>query len=309
MRSARFRIPAEILLVAQSDHGVDGNGAAGRDVAGCNRDEQENCRCDGECDGVVRANAKEQARHQAREGEGGRDADEDSKSGETQPLADDEAKNVAALRAESHANSDLAGTLRNGVGNHTVNTYRRQQERDSSKSFQEQHVEPFRGDGEENDRVQSSNAIKGLIAVDGRNGLLDAGDEGFRSGSGSHDDGDRSPRILRVRNEKRGTRFIAQRVLMNVPYDADNFHPTRIVITLEALADGVLPGPIISRHRLVDDGYGRGRLAVRIREDSPGKQRDLQRREKVRGHNGIIGAIVFLLSRSTLGDNTARTAA
>jgi phage shock protein A len=52
---------------------------------------------------------------------------------------------VARLRAEGHANADLAHALRDQVSQHAVNPHRRQQQGDQRKHAEQQHVEaPWR---------------------------------------------------------------------------------------------------------------------------------------------------------------------
>src|SRR6202040_2721559 len=90
------------LFVAQSVHRVNVDGATRRDAACGDGDKQQNQCGGGECEWIVGADAEKQACYQAHQAQGGGNADNDSKGGEFYSLAYDQAKNVAALRAESH---------------------------------------------------------------------------------------------------------------------------------------------------------------------------------------------------------------
>ena len=66
----------------------------------------------------------------------------DTGDGELHPAADDQPKDIAALRADRHPQPDLLRALADGVGDHAVEADRREEERDAGEQPEQQHREP-----------------------------------------------------------------------------------------------------------------------------------------------------------------------
>ena len=92
-----------------ADYRIDAAGAAGGDPAGEEGDREEHDRDPGEGDRVGGAHAVEEALQEAGAGEGERQADERADRRQPHALVDDELLDIGELRAEGHAQADLAG--------------------------------------------------------------------------------------------------------------------------------------------------------------------------------------------------------
>ena len=103
--------PARTIIRAESHHGVDAHGAPGGDVARGDGDEQTGARHAGEGERVMRADAEELVGHQARQSEGGAEANGDADQRHARAVSEHQAHDVAALRAQGHAHADFVSAL------------------------------------------------------------------------------------------------------------------------------------------------------------------------------------------------------
>src|SRR5437667_8792358 len=114
-RKANFR-----SFITQCLHRIDFRCAAGGQPAGeqCNAGEQK--RNGGERQRIGGFHFKKQALHHTCQRPGAGDAEQNPDAHHTHPLSDDERKDIAFLRAERHAQSDLMRALRDGVSDDAV---------------------------------------------------------------------------------------------------------------------------------------------------------------------------------------------
>jgi hypothetical protein len=108
------------LFMAEGDHRIDLGSAAGGNVAGGQRyDEQESHHGD-EGDGIKWLNAEQEAVEVFCEADGGADTKNRADKHKGQALLNNHANDVALLRAKSDANANLPGTARDFVGKEAI---------------------------------------------------------------------------------------------------------------------------------------------------------------------------------------------
>src|SRR5271156_5862440 len=152
-------------FVSQSYHGVRSDGAPSRDVARCDRDEEQYYGGSGECDWVVCTDAKEQSGQQTHQAERNGDADDDANGGEFYTMTHDEKQNVVALRAESHADAYFVRALLNAVRDYAVNSNGSEDERESAEKAEQYEGDVRRGNGIVNQFFHGMDVENGLILV------------------------------------------------------------------------------------------------------------------------------------------------
>src|SRR5882724_743350 len=118
-RSANFT--SLILFGSQRGNWIDVCGAACREQTRHQCDRHEQNRCTAEQQGIVRRNLIELRRDQPAQRERRDNAEREAADHRFHSLARDEPEDIACLRAESHADADLARALLDGVGNRAVN--------------------------------------------------------------------------------------------------------------------------------------------------------------------------------------------
>lgn len=128
--------------MAQGGHGIDAYGPARWNVRSehCNGCEHK-CSCC-ERQRIGGAHGVEQIRHQSREPERCGHADRHADTGDLPSLYSNHAQYITALGAKRQANPDLMCTLCYGVGNHTVNSDRRQYQRKRAKKPEKDESHP-----------------------------------------------------------------------------------------------------------------------------------------------------------------------
>ncbi len=95
------------------------------------------------CKRVGRADAVEQRGHQARQADRRGDAEDDAGGDQGHALSQNEAQDIAALRAERDADAELARPLRDGIRNDAIQSDRGQEQRGAGEDAEEQHREFF----------------------------------------------------------------------------------------------------------------------------------------------------------------------
>src|SRR5216117_3470653 len=131
-RSANFT--SVILFGSQRGNWINVCGAARREQTRrqCGRREQ-NC-CAAEQHWVVRRNLIQLRRDQTADRERRNNAEGEPAHHRLHSLAHDELQDIACLRAERHADADLAGALLDGIGDRAVNADAREQERNTGEN-------------------------------------------------------------------------------------------------------------------------------------------------------------------------------
>src|SRR6185437_8431602 len=101
-------------------------------IAGEQRDSQDGGSGDAVSKRVHGADLEKDRAHEAHGSKCGSDSEDGADSGEKKTLADEHGGEVVALRAESHADSDFASTLGDGVGDDSVDTDDTEEKRHAS---------------------------------------------------------------------------------------------------------------------------------------------------------------------------------
>src|SRR6478672_2758680 len=128
--------PRFILTSSKCDHGISPGCAVCGDVAGEQRDQCENDR-DKEkgrkvdCACLIKSGAKERGGKKCYD-----QSDEGTGSNQEAGTRQDEAKDVVSLRAESHADADLMRALRDEKRHHSIDSNRREHQREPGKDSQ-----------------------------------------------------------------------------------------------------------------------------------------------------------------------------
>src|SRR5690242_14240652 len=122
-----------LSLITQSHHGIDPHGAAGGDVA-CDESDA-NKRRDSEHNrpGISRLHAKQKLLNEARDPDGAEQPRTDSSSKNNQHVAQNQAKNRTSLRAKGHADTDFMRSLRDNVGDDSIEADGGEQERQAAE--------------------------------------------------------------------------------------------------------------------------------------------------------------------------------
>ena len=94
---------------------------------------------------IGRADAVEQRRHKPGDNNRSNNPEPDTQKREPSTLAKDEAKNVAAIRAERHADAEFLSALRDAVGDHAVNPDACKHERKRCEHAEYKHREARAG--------------------------------------------------------------------------------------------------------------------------------------------------------------------
>src|SRR5215510_8677748 len=103
-------------------YGVDLERAASRHVAGSGSHEYERKTYPQERDRIVSGNAEEQHAQKPRQRQRHDDADDDTDTRQLQTVADDQSRDVAAFRAERHADAELSHALAGGKTHDAIYT-------------------------------------------------------------------------------------------------------------------------------------------------------------------------------------------
>src|SRR4051812_15380507 len=112
-RKAKRRLFIKGLFGSQADDGIDLGRASRRQNTGQNGHQNERTNCHGECGEVESSNSVKDTLKSAA-GDGCTDKTEgDSDDNEKSPLPEDESEDVSPRCSQSHANSELAHSLRN----------------------------------------------------------------------------------------------------------------------------------------------------------------------------------------------------
>src|ERR1700757_1425670 len=120
-------------LNSQSVHGGNGGGAVCGNDGGEKGADAERARGDSQGKGIPRGNAIELGGEQSSCADGEGQAEHESNRDALEGPAEDEAKDVRAVRAERHADADLVGFLGDGIGSDTVEANGGKDQRDNAK--------------------------------------------------------------------------------------------------------------------------------------------------------------------------------
>src|SRR2546427_6020057 len=174
------------LFVAEGYDGVDAGGAAGGDEAGQQGDAREQGGDTGESERVRGADAEKQAGQEARDRQGGGNSQCEAEQRQTGSVTQDEAEDIAALRAEGDADAEFLGALRDAVGDQAVDAHGGKQQSDGGKNSQKQHGKARTGKRIGEKLVHGGDGGHGLFAVQLLNLVVDSGNHGQRIAGSAH---------------------------------------------------------------------------------------------------------------------------
>src|SRR5205814_648243 len=122
---------------AQSCNGICLGGAERRQQRGEKTDRGENEHDAAEDDWIVCLGVEEQCFHEPRNAGCGQQSKDETECGEPGALSENETKDIANLRAESKADAEFAGALRDAVSDEAVKTNAGEQQREQRKEAEE----------------------------------------------------------------------------------------------------------------------------------------------------------------------------
>ena len=190
-------------------------------------------------------------------------------------VPDHELADRGAVCAQGHADAHLLGALLDGVGHQPVNADGGQDQRDGAEDGEQQHVEAFARGGAPHHLVHGSHVRYGKASA-GLAQLLGDGCDGLvRVSMGPHQPPQRlDARVerghtigdLRLRNDHHRAGIAVKAAVVGVGDDADDL-PRRLLELRpdifaddHLLTDGILLGPELFGHGLIDEHYaGRAR--------------------------------------------------
>src|SRR5262249_31821538 len=119
--------------LAKSDHGIHSRGAPGGHVARQKSHDQEKKGDSRKCRWIGGPHPVEKARQGARKDERAQEPQHDARGGEPECLTQNGPKDVSPRSAQSKANRDFASVLGHQVGDHSVDSDRREKQRSQSE--------------------------------------------------------------------------------------------------------------------------------------------------------------------------------
>ena len=123
---------------------------------------------EGEGHGIGRADAEEQAGHEAREGQAAQRSEPHADEGQGHPSSEDQPQDVAAARAQGEAHADLGRVLGHEVRQDAVDPEGRQEQRERREGREQRGSEPALDDLLVEDLVEGPDVRDGLLGVDRR---------------------------------------------------------------------------------------------------------------------------------------------
>src|SRR5258708_6382562 len=169
------------LFGAEGLNGVDSGGAARGQVASQERGSYEAEGSGAIGDWVRGAYLKEQRRHQAHDDDGNDEPTGYADGGQRESVANKHTGEGLLLGTESHANTNFAGALGNGISDNAVDTDDAEQQRHGSGHAKHDEREGSAGHRAPVVKVESVNVGKRKIGVQGPHGLADFIQETLRA--------------------------------------------------------------------------------------------------------------------------------
>src|SRR4029077_4779011 len=162
----------------------------------------------------------------ARNRQASNDAENNPAAHQAQPHADHQAKHVALLRSQRHANADFVRAPRGGVGKNTVDTDGDQHKADGAEDAHEKEAESWTGVGKAGDEtLQSAREGERDVAVGGPYFVADRVHQGHRFGTGAHQKAASAGTGHGVRHPDFGPHRILQTTVFDVGDNTDDFEP------------------------------------------------------------------------------------
>ena len=210
-------------------------------------------------------------------------------------LLENHEEDFAGGGPESHAYSDFASALRDGIGNDAVDASEREEKRGERKNADEGEAETARGErGGVNLRegAESRRKIGIQVVKDGACRRKD----GLGIAGGVHDDGEmgNGARTLTIVDVESGERKRLEIVIADIADNTDDGEETKVAINaavFDGAADGILVGPFFVGNRLGDEGDV-GRIeGVAIIKKAATDQWNAEGTEIIRRGYDVVGTV------------------
>jgi len=169
------------LFGAEGIDWVYGGGAARRDVAGQQRGGGQAYGDGDVCYGIDRAYAEQDGGHEAHQEERGDQAAADTDASEDQSVADEHSGDDFALGTERHADANFALTLRDRIGDHTVEAHDAEKQRHAAGDSDHDQRERSPGQRSIVEILKRVNAGERQIWIYGPDGRTDIFHQIFRA--------------------------------------------------------------------------------------------------------------------------------
>src|SRR5437588_3332383 len=279
-RSANFI--SLILFGSQSGNWIDVCGAARRYQTSEQRGRcEQNC-CDAEQHWVVRRNSIELRRDQPAEGDRRDNAEREPDHHRFHSLAHDKPQDIARLRAERHADADLAGALLDGVGNRAINPNAREQERDAGENAEQPHHQPRLTDGLRDDRAHRLRQRDCETGIDGRECGAHQLRHRVHAKIAAHINAEERKALLRPRPVEFYVVRLRDLARAHVADDADDFRRRAVTADEQRLADRTFAPENLLRAALADQDHVLAIGDVMLIEIAPGQKRNAKGLEVIR---------------------------
>src|SRR6266481_1196424 len=271
-RSANFT--SVILFGSQRGNWIDVCGAARREQTShqCGRREQ-NC-CAAEQQWIVRRNLIELCRNQPAERERRDNAEREPGYHRFHSLAHDKPQDIARLRAERHADADLAGALLDGVGNRAINPNAREQERNAGENAEQPHHQPRLTDGLRDDRAHRLRQRDCETGIDGRERGAHQPRHRVHAKIAAHIDAEERKALLRPRPVEFDIVRLCDLARAHVADDADDLRWRAVTADEQCLADRIFVAENFLRAALADQDHVLAAGDVVLIEIAPGQKRN-----------------------------------
>src|SRR2546430_10364631 len=241
------------LLGAEGLDGIDGGGAARGQIAGEERGGDEAERSGAVGDWIHGAHLEEQGRHQTHSDDGDYEPASYADAGQREAVANEHAGERLVLRAESHANADFAGALRDGVRDNAVDADDAEQQSHAAGNAKHDEREGGSRHGALVEKVQCVNVGERKIRIQGPDPLANFVQETLRAGARAakyeghfaHGHGVIAFKVIhQERPIDNSGGWFADAFIVNIADDADDFPPVVLGANADALAErggGIIP--------------------------------------------------------------------
>src|SRR5438128_3356981 len=282
-RSANFMsVMSFISFGSQRGNWVDACGAACRYQTSQQRGRREQNCCDAEQHWVVRRNLIELRRDQPAERERRDNAEREAADHRFHSLAHDEPQDIACLRAERHAHTDLASALLDGVGNRAVNADAREQERNDRENAEQPHHQPRLTDGLRDDRAHRLRQRDGETGIDGRECGAHQLRHRVHTKIAAHINAEKRKALLRPRPVEFYIVRLRDLARAHVADDADDLCWRAVTADEQRLADRIFAPENLLRTALADQDHVLAANDVMLIEIAPRQERNAKGLEIIR---------------------------
>src|SRR5712692_5587147 len=244
---------AELLFVAQRDHGIDAHRSSRGDATRRGGDARKNDRYGDKRQRIVWGNLVELCRKRSARTEGAKHSYGDANRRQFQSLADDHTHNLRRTCAQRRPNADFVGALRDQMRHHAVDPDRSQKHGQRSEENHQLGHHAVARILYDHQRFERLNRRNRLVAVHGPYGVADGCGHGCGIASRAHHESKRPGWKLRQGNVHLPLGALPQFVHFDVVYHAHNLADGMTLTKLKSLFDGIFIGPKLPREGLIDN--------------------------------------------------------